>query len=329
MQALRERLPPTWRVSEGTTARAPVLRLSAPDGQKLVLSIEWAPRLEPRDAKELARDIRERTDSANVVVAAPFLSARTREVLDGAELPYFDLTGNALMVFDRPGLFIQTTGATKDPRREERPARSLKGDKASRVIRLLLDSKRPLGVRALAEAAGVDAGYVSRVLTLLDRQALIERDSKGSVLRIDWMQLLRRWAEDAPLSSRGPSETFIDPRGLPNVLRGLRMNHAITGSLAAAKLAPIAPARLAVIYVNDIADAAELLGLRPTDTGVNVMLIAPRDRFVFERTVERGGVTYAAPSQVAADLLSSPGRGPAEADEIIEWMGKHEEEWRG
>ncbi len=60
-----------------------------------------------------------------------------------------------------------------------------------------------------------------------------------------------------------------------------------------------------------------------------MLLIAPRDRFVFDRSVERDGLTYAAPSQVVADLLSSPGRGPAEAEAVMDWMRDHEEAWRG
>jgi len=34
---------------------------------------------------------------------------------------------------------------------------------------------------------------------------------------------------------------------------------------------------------------------------------------------------YAAPSQVAVDLLTNPGRGPAEGEELIDWMRSHEE----
>ena len=116
---------------------------------------------------------------------------------------------------------------------------------------------------------------------------------------------------------------------MQSVLSKLKLVHAITGSVAAAKIAPVAPPRLATIYVNDIQDAAQLLGLRETDSGANIRLIAPRDSFVFERTVKRDGLMYAAPSQVAADLLSSPGRGPAEAEAVIEWMKAHEEVWRG
>jgi hypothetical protein len=107
------------------------------------------------------------------------------------------------------------------------------------------------------------------------------------------------------------------------------MVHAITGSFAAARIAPVASPRLATIYVNHVADAARLLGLREAESGANVCLVAPRDSFVFERTIEQDGLVFAAPSQVAADLLSSPGRGPAEAEALIEWMKMHEEVWRG
>ena len=46
------------------------------------------------------------------------------------------------------------------------------------------------------------------------------------------------------------------------------------------------------------------------------------------RTWQRDGLTYAAPAQVAADLLTSPGRGPAEGEALIEWMAQNEGAWR-
>jgi hypothetical protein len=321
---LQQRLPGGWRVRMGRLGEKRNLVLRGPDGRQVVARLKWVRQLEPRTALSLVREVRER-----FVVASTFLSSRTRQVLEEAGIPYFDLTGNARLVFDVPGLFIHTTGADRAPDREERPARSLKGDKAARVVRQLLDFARVPGVRALGDNTGVNPGYVSRVLALIEREALIERDAKGQITSVLWDKLLRRWADDAPLASRGPSGTFIDPRGVQNVLRGLKMVHAITGSLAASRIAPIAPARLATIYVNDIADATQLLGLREADAGANVMLIAPRDSFVFDRADTTNGVAYAAPSQVAADLLSSPGRGPAEAEELIQWMKSHEEVWRG
>lgn len=62
--------------------------------------------------------------------------------------------------------------------------------------------------------------------------------------------------------------------------------------------------------------------------GANVLLIEPNDAGVFDGMETRQGVRYAAPSQVAADLLSSPGRGPSEGEELIRWMQANEEKWR-
>src|SRR5690606_5542651 len=117
----------------------------------------------------------------------------------------------------------------------------------------------------------------------LDDEALITRSETGRPRTVDWQGLLRRWAQDAPLASRGRRTTLLEPRGLTALgakLRDLPAPNAVTGSLAAARLAPIAPPRLATIYVPDAGRAAEQLGLRPTDAGANVWLIEPKDDFV-------------------------------------------------
>jgi hypothetical protein len=49
---------------------------------------------------------------------------------------------------------------------------------------------------------------------------------------------------------------------------------------------------------------------------------------VYERTSQKKGVTVAAVSQAAVDLLTSPGRGPNEGDALIEWMRDNEDVWR-
>ena len=59
------------------------------------------------------------------------------------------------------------------------------------------------------------------------------------------------------------------------------------------------------------------------------MLIEPEDEWVFEGSALRNGLGAVAISQAAADLLTSPGRGPAEAEALIAWMGENERAWRG
>jgi hypothetical protein len=264
-------------------------------------------------------------------LVAPFLTESTRARLVDRELSYLDLTGNTRIVLPEPGLFIETQGAAADPNREERPARSLRGPKAGRVVRTLIESKIPPGVRALAAQTNIDAGYVSRVLTLLDSEARITRGARGRIERVDWPALLLRWAQEAPLDSRARIRTFLEPRGLAALktrLAELDSTYAITSSLAAINLVPLAPTRLGTIWVRDIADAAEKLTLRPADAGANVMLLEPVDEGVFEGTSKREGLWYAAPTQVAVDLLTSPGRGPQEGAELIDWMKTNEEKWR-
>jgi hypothetical protein len=58
------------------------------------------------------------------------------------------------------------------------------------------------------------------------------------------------------------------------------------------------------------------------------VLIAPGSDVAFERTWVDGSRTYAALSQVAADLLTSPGRGPSEGEALIEWMEENVDAWR-
>ena len=107
------------------------------------------------------------------------------------------------------------------------------------------------------------------------------------------------------------------------------LQHAVTGSFAAARVAPVAPPRLATIYVDGTDIARRVLDLRETDAGANVLLIEPKDASVLSAaTADEDGVRWAPLVQVAADLLIGPGRSPAEAEALMEWMTSNEEAWR-
>jgi hypothetical protein len=336
LDEIQRRLPPGWSVSDLALEPHPLqvdasAKITAPDDRSGRVVIEAKARLDPNRVRALLDSTREARTQGTLVVVAKYLSESTRARLREADVGYLDLTGNVWIVLSEPGLYIETVGASVNPEREERPARSLRGVKAGRIVRALIDRKRPPGVRELAASAKVDAGYVSRVLAFLETEALITRVGRGRLENVDWPALLRRWAREAPLESRGEVQTYLEPRGLSALLTRLGKSderYAVTGTLAAADLAPIAPARLAVVWIRDATRAATRLGLRPTDAGANVLLIEPGDDGVFEAATQRDGVWYAAPSQVAVDLLTSPGRGPAEGEELISWMQVNEEKWR-
>ncbi len=345
--ALQSRLPLGWAVdlaSDNTAASdgSMIVEVQAPDRRSCMLVIVQRQDLTPKGALSFRLgDVpmperrlvdKRKTVPPDSLLVARYLSEATRSVLKAHELNYLDLTGNVRIVLSKPGLFIDTQGATSNPNREERAARTLRGAKTGRLVRMLIDCKKAMGVRALAKSTGIDPGYVSRVLAFLDEEALIKRVGHGRIESIDWVSLLRRWALATPIESRGTIQTFLDPRGLSSFITRLEKSkeqYAVTATLAAADFAPIAPARLAVVWIRDASEAAQRLGLRPADAGANVLLIEPNDDSVFEGSAERDGLCYAAPSQVVADLLTSPGRGPSEGEEMLEWMQKHEDQWRG
>ena len=333
-------LPADWRTevefepAGADRALDALVRLWAPDGRCGTLILEAKNRIEPRDVSTIADRLTALVRSSDgdlPVLVAPFLSPRTRERLEERGVGYIDLTGNIRVAQDKPALFVHTTGAERDPRREERPARTLKGAKAGRIVRTLCDFLPPVGVRELAEKAGTDPGYVSRVFTLLEREDLIRRENRGPVTDVDWRGLINRWTEDYSLLGSNRTVSYLEPRGLNSLLGKLRdsdFQYAVTGSLGSASVASVVPARLAVLFVEDIEDAVERLDLRPTEVGANVILAEPFDPIVYERDEERDGINYVAPSQNAADLLTSPGRGPSEAEELMEWMARNEGAWR-
>lgn len=334
LEQLIDRLPPGWRlIRNGEVAPGGVdviATVAAPDNSSIKLFIEYKDRVEPRSVPLLFSRAQGTLPGIRVL-AAPFLTPGTRERLAEAGLGYVDLTGNVRLVAERPGLFIWTAGLDKNPNPDRRGAASFKGSKAGRLVRALCDFVPPLGVRDLANRTRVDPGYVSRLLRLADAEALITRAPRGPVLTVDWRRLLRRWVEDYVPFERRRLRSFLAPRGLAAVEERLGrspLRYAITGAVAAAKLAPVAIPRLLTCYVDDPDTANETLGLRPAEVGANVLLVSPFDPVAYERGQERQGLKLAAVSQVCADLLASPGRGPAEAEAFMSWMADHEHEWR-
>jgi hypothetical protein len=319
-------LPPRWTSRRG---RGQTLVLRGPDGARAELALEVRRSVAPRDVPSLAARLRAPSIG---LVYAPFLSPRARVLLREAGISYLDATGNARIAVDRPALFIETRGAERDPLAgPTRSIRSLKGRAGGRVVRALCDFVAPFGIRELAERSGTPLGSVARVAALLDQEALLSRDKSGRVLSVQWPELLRRWARDYDVMRSNDTTSWLAPRGVPALSEGLRRARGrwcLSGSLAGSRKTAVAPARLAFVYADEPETLAEGLGLRRADTGANVILACPFDAVVFDRAWEEDGLRFAALPQVAVDLLTSPGRGPAEAEELIDWMEKHESRWR-
>ena len=153
------------------------------------------------------------------------------------------------------------------------------------------------------------------------------------VRSVDWPALIRRWVRDYSVTDSNTLASYVEPRGMSALLPklGTLERYAVTGSLAGPRIAPV---RLAMLYADDAAAAATTLDLVATEAGANVWILEPFDEVVFERTKPawptgyEKPVTAASPAQVAADLLTSPGRGPTEGEALIESMKEAESDWR-
>lgn len=337
VETLQGRLPAGWAgsVLKPSKARGPaavdavlsVRRKGAASGS---IRVGAKSRVEPKDVDYLAATLRPTPDEP-VLIAAPYLSPRTQERLRSRGFAYADLTGNVRLELTEPGLFIETTGARANPEPSPRDRKSLKGAKAGRLVRALCDFRPPVGLRELAKRAGVDPGYTSRVVDFLDREALVTRNPRGPITSVDWRALLNRWSQEYSPFRRQGAAMYLAARGVPAVierLKQLKVRYAVTGSWAAAEVAPVAPPRLLTLYVDRPRDVEKTLDLRPAEAGANVALFAPFDDVVFERTSMKKGITIAALSQIAADLMTSPGRGPNEAEALMRWMQENEDAWR-
>ncbi len=318
-----------------------IWELRDPDGlsSDIIVEVKANP-VEPRLVDSVASQIKALSYSrygqtgattANMLVST-YLSPLARERLAEAGISYADSTGNIRFTVDRPAVYIETQGADKNPFREERPLQSLKGGRTARVVRGLMDYRTPFGTRELASETECSAAMISRVSSLLEPDEIITKESpRGRIISVDWEALARRWATDYEFAPRSASTMWLEPRGtmaLFNRLRASEIRYAVTGSFAGHRLAPMAEPRLAALYVDDPDTAAQSLGLRRADTGGNVLLVRPFDPVAFERSECNDGITYARVTQVLLDLMKGPGRGPAEAQALLEWMRDNEDNWK-
>jgi hypothetical protein len=228
-------------------------------------------------------------------------------------------------------LYLEGVGASVDPwRAPDRGIETLKGRPAARVVRALVDFRPPYGVRKLWQLSGTSLASTSRIVDFLDKEALVQRDERGGLADVDWPALLLRWTENYGFQTSNAVTAGFEPRGIQRVLETLAntsARYAITGSLAATRFASVADSPLAMIFTDEPDRLADELSLRSSGPP-NVLIAKPFDSVVYERDVNEGGLTFASASQTAADLFTSPGRGPAEGEALLEWMKGNQDAWR-
>ncbi|PSL54221.1 transcriptional regulator with AbiEi antitoxin domain of type IV toxin-antitoxin system [Saccharothrix carnea] len=354
-QALLSTLPRTWSISvdrdlpSGGSRRGyrpdGVATITAPDGAKVGVLIECKAAVVPRDVASLAEQLHlyantegsEGRAIGGALLAVPFVSPTTRAQLDVHGLGWFDTTGNFRLRLDRPAVFLDRVGADRSVLRDpaDRLLKSLRGPAAAKVLLELCETLLPMGVRDLAERAQVGAATSARVLDLLDREAVIDREEHGSVTVVRKRALIERWVQDYHVMTSNEVVTTLDPRGLNHALQALSKADtriAVTGSAAVRAylpdgVTPVSPLVSLSLYAEDPIGLIEQLRLRAVDRGANVLVLRPYDEVVYTKATIVDGIAFAPPAQVVADLLTGPGRSSEEAEQLMAVLGAGDRGW--
>lgn len=339
VEALTRRLPSTWAVERQPSAGDPEvadLIIKSPNTGSHLVFVEVKADVSPRDVEALIggpwRRWRRQMGNQPILLVAPYIGPRVRELLTQENVNYVDLTGNTRISLDYPGVYIETEGARQDPR-STKPRSAVRGAKAGAVVRVLVDAVPPYTGADIARAANVNEGYLSRILDTLVDEGLIDRERTG-VTRVDWPAMLQRRARALDLFRPMGTYRYVARQGTSALVDRLRGRPAgrrpptVTGSFAAARIAPVAAPALLAVYTMDARALADELELLPTETGADTVLIRPENEVAFARATRDGGMAWAAPSQVAIDCLAGSGRMPSEGEALIGWMRENEGEWR-
>lgn len=298
---------------------------------RVLTPAEAVNRLGPR-----VRLLRQLTEGkAAVLVVAPWLSPRTRAVLDEQGFGYLDLTGNVSFRLERPAVVLRLQGQDRQPSGVARGQTGLSGARAGQLIRLLTDVAPPYQAGQLARASGISLPWVGRVLDALEGQLLLRRDGR-TVTWTDWPGLLRGRAHAVQLLRTNTVVPLLSPRGIGPVLEQLAQPNlpcqvAVTGSVAANAVTPLTSGGQLMFYVHDPAAAQVLprrLKVLPAQEAPNVLMLLSSNGAAFERTRLVRGVPHVAYSQLVIDCLSGNGRMPAEGEAVLEVMQRDEAQWR-
>jgi len=287
-----------------------------------------------RDAAELL-GLERRDDASWIpVLASPYLSSSSQDLLREMGVAFVDFAGNAWIVAQ--GIHVDRRGFA-DPRPEQREDRDLFSDKASLVLRVLMRERAALGVRQIAEIVsacdddvGLSPGYVSKVVAELERRGYAGRRAEKVVLRrpeellSDWVVSYRRRRRP---HSRGYFLPVVDAESaMPRVAKAFDAEgvaYVFSGHAGASLVDRYASFDSVDLYVKDIEAAHRVLvgaGARLVDRGANVNVSVPYYRVsaFYDPQVLPGSMKAASDIQLYLDLYDYPVRGREQAEHLYE-----------
>jgi hypothetical protein len=327
VERLRGLLPDDWGVT--VAHRQPdvgIISIADDDGTEATVSVVTRHRLEPRDIDRLPQP------EGPVIVAASWLSPRSRELLRESQIGFLDHTGNVELRLRKPALYIRADGSPTNPDPKPSSGPTLRGPRVWALMRTLIEVTPPYTAGDLSSALGIDDGYVSRVLQTLADERLISRRPRGPVTAVEWEPLLRKLTETYSFFAANETTTWVAAAGPEQLLDDIGIakagRWAVTGSFVASSLAPVAAPEIAIVYADDPERFAKVGRLLPSKIGANVVLAKPYDPIVFQRGWPDSKFPSVSVAQLSIDLLTGTARLPAEGQALIGWMRRNETRWQ-
>ncbi|MQA16243.1 MAG: hypothetical protein GEV09_19475 [Pseudonocardiaceae bacterium] len=182
----------------------------------------------------------------------------------------------------------------------------------------------------------VDPATVSRTVASIDDEGLVERSRQGEFLDVDRPGLLRRWAQDYRVFSRGRSVALDVPRpatAIHRLVREADTSATFTTSVALRAWLPedilrITELSQVVVYTAEVETIDHALRARPVSLARASLLLvtdAPAPRVAHDDPSWRPIVSVA---RAIVDLMSSRGRGAEEAEQLLTVLAERDPRWR-
>jgi DNA-binding transcriptional ArsR family regulator len=339
MRSVSSLLPASWALRTEAADRGELLRadalavLTGPDGTAMRFAVES--KVSGVSVGVLLPRLREMAAQFDlpILFVSDYVGPSLREALAAEGFSYADATGWVRVSTTSPLILLTGRGADRSPRaRESTAVARLDGSAAGRIVRALCAVELPIGVRALADRAGVSPGSVSKVLPTLAREGVLDRDERGAVTVVRRQALIRRWVQDYTFLGTNPSPRhFIAPRGLDRTLNRVADHErpaTLTGSAAARRYLPDG--------ATSCRAAAPARALQRRPRGARRRAAAdPRRARGGERRDRRAlrmlvcWTCFSRPAAlVLADLLTLPGRADAEAEQLADALALTEPAWK-
>ncbi|MGD1020050.1 MAG: helix-turn-helix domain-containing protein [Verrucomicrobiia bacterium] len=239
---------------------------------------------------------------------------------------------NGRLWVNAEGVFIDRQPSEGQRYRSKLPPPDLFQPKSSRLVRALLaHPERRWTVQELTEQTGLSQALVYRLVSHLQREAVVVRE--GHEIRLNKFDaLLDQWVRKDDWRKRTMVRQYsVLTADLEEIGRRLAKAFPSGGQLAftqwfAANFRhPYTTPPVVSAYVSNWLDEAtekELRARRVVDGGT-LWLIVPKDEGVFRETQRVGEFVLACDVQIYLDLLQVGLRGPDQAQALREWSGFH------